>query len=131
LAACVRPHRSAFVLVVGLLLLIALAGAATPLIVSRSVDVLGGNLTPLSIGLLSGAILLAGVVSWGANWLRRRLTVRMVGDIVLALRDDAFRAAVDHDLSFYDQYSSGRIVSRITPVNQEFGQMVVLIPDLM
>ena len=130
MAAYFRPHRSAFVLVVGLLLLIALAGAATPLIVSRSVDVLGGNLTPLSIGLLSGAILLAGVVSWGANWLRRRLTVRMVGDIVLALRDDAFRAAVDHDLSFYDQYSSGRIVSRITSDTQEFGQTVVLITDL-
>ncbi|HLE51029.1 MAG TPA: ABC transporter ATP-binding protein [Anaerolineales bacterium] len=130
MATYFRPHRAAFILVVGLLLLIALAGAATPLIVSRGVDILGSQLTPLSIGLLSGAILLAGVVSWGANWLRRRLTVRMVGDIVLALRDDAFHAAVDHDLSFYDQYSSGRIVSRITSDTQEFGQTVVLITDL-
>lgn len=125
-----RPHRVTFILVVGLLLVIALAGAVTPIIVSRGVDVLAKQLTPLTIALLSGAILLAGVISWGANWLRRRLTVRMVGDIVLALRDDAFHAAVDHDLSFYDQYSSGRIVSRLTSDTQEFGQTVVLVTDL-
>ncbi len=130
IATYFRPHRRAFILIVLLVLLIAVAGASTPLIVSRSVDALGDKLTSLTIGLLSGAILLVGVVSWGANWLRRRLTVRLVGDIVLALRDDAFRAAVDHDLSFYDQYSSGRIVSRITSDTQEFGQTVVLITDL-
>jgi ATP-binding cassette subfamily B protein len=37
---------------------------------------------------------------------------------------------VEHDLSFYDQYSSGRIVSRITSDTQEFGQMIVLVTDL-
>ncbi len=35
-----------------------------------------------------------------------------------------------HDLSFYDEYASGKVVSRITSDTQEFGQMVVLVTDL-
>jgi ATP-binding cassette subfamily B protein len=100
-------------------------------LVSRGVDLLGGNLPLLNIGLLCGAILLAGLITWGANWLRRRMVVRMIGDIVLALRNDAFHAVTNHDLSFYDRYSSGRVVSRITSDTQDFGQTVVLITDLI
>jgi ATP-binding cassette subfamily B protein len=37
---------------------------------------------------------------------------------------------VGHDLSFYDEFSSGRVVSRITSDTQEFGQTVVLVSDL-
>jgi ATP-binding cassette subfamily B protein len=44
---------------------------------------------------------------------------------------DAFRAAAEHDLSFYDEFSSGRIVSRITSDTREFGQVVTLIADLV
>jgi ATP-binding cassette subfamily B protein len=53
-----------------------------------------------------------------------------VGDVVLGLRTKAFRAAAEHDLSFYDQFSSGRIVSRITSDTNEFGQLVVIVTDV-
>lgn len=125
-----RPYKVAFLLIVILLLVIALAGAATPIIVSRGVDILGEDLTSRSIALLTGAVLLAGLIAWGANWWRRRLTVRLVGDIVLTLRENAFRASMGHDLSFYDEYSSGRVLSRITSDTQDFGQTVVLVTDL-
>lgn len=126
-----RPRAGSLAVVVALLLVIALAGAALPVIVSRGVDVLRASLSLLNVGLLGGAILLAGVVTWGANWLRRRLIVRTIGDVILALRRDAFRAAVGHDLSFYDEYASGKVVSRITSDSNEFGQMVVLVTDLV
>ncbi|MBN2548383.1 MAG: ABC transporter ATP-binding protein, partial [Anaerolineales bacterium] len=71
-----------------------------------------------------------GVLNWAANWGRRRLVVRMVGNTVLALRTDAFRASAEHDLSFYDKFASGKIVSRITSDTQDFGQTVVLVTDL-
>jgi ATP-binding cassette subfamily B protein len=54
-----------------------------------------------------------------------------VGDVVFTLRTDSFRAATEHDLSFYDEFSSGRVVSRITSDTREFGQLVVLVTDLM
>jgi ATP-binding cassette subfamily B protein len=64
------------------------------------------------------------------NWLRRSLTVRAVGDVVLGLRTKAFAAAAEHDLSFYDQFSSGRIVSRITSDTNDFGQLVVIVTEV-
>jgi len=110
---------------------IAVVGVAQPVVVARSVDLLKQQPTLDSIGLFGTAILLVGVGLWGLNWARRSLTVRSVGDVVLELRTRAFRAAAEHDLLFYDQFSSGRIVSRITSDTQDFGQLVVIITDLI
>jgi ATP-binding cassette subfamily B protein len=76
-------------------------------------------------------VLFLGIFTWLANWLRRRLVVRMVGDSVLSLRNDAFRSAARHDLSFYDEFSSGKITARITSDTQDFGNTVVLVTDLI
>lgn len=130
LAIYFRPYMRSVVLVVILLLVIALSSAISPIIVARGVDLLGSEISWQEILVLCGAILIAGVITWAANWGRRRLTVRMIGDIVLTIRTDAFQASMEHDLSFYDEFSSGRVVSRITSDTQEFGQMVVLVTDL-
>ncbi len=126
-----RPHLRRISWIAVFLVLISLAGAGQPLVVSHGVDLLRGNFTVVMMILLIAAVLVTGLVSWGGNWVRRRLTVRAVGDVVLALRTEAFQAAADHDLSFYDEFSSGRIVSRITTDTQDFGQVVVLITDLI
>ena len=131
MAAYFKPHVRSITVVVFLLLVIAVSGVVTPIIVSKGVDLLGTDFSWQSIAVLCAAILFAGVISWGANWGRRRLTVRMIGDIILAIRSDGFEAAMDHDLSFYDQFSSGRVVSRITSDTQEFGQTVTLVTDLI
>jgi ATP-binding cassette subfamily B protein len=91
---------------------------------------LGSTPTMTSITLVSLAVLLIGIGLWGLNWARRSLVVRAVGDVVLELRTRAFRAAAEHDLSFYDQFSSGRIVSRITSDTNDFGQLVVIVTDV-
>ncbi len=126
-----RPHRGRLGIVAALLLIISLAGAAQPWIVARGVDLLRADLALRNIILLGGTILVIGIGNWLANWLRRRITGRVIGDTVLTLRTEAFRAAADHDLSFYDEFSSGRIVTRITSDTQEFGQVVMLITDLI
>ena len=110
--------------------MIALIGAALPLAVGRIVDLMKSGVDLTAI-LLVGLVLTAiGVGTWGLNWARRSLVVRAVGDVILDLRARAFRAAADHDLSFYDQFSSGRIVSRITSDTNEFGQLVVIVTDI-
>ena len=78
-----------------------------------------------------GAIFALGVLIWGANWVRRRLISRAVADVMLELRRDAFIASAEHDLSFYDEFASGRVVSRITSDTQDFAQVVVLVTDLV
>lgn len=130
MASYFRPYSSRLLAVLFFLLVIAATGAATPVIVARGVDLLSGEMTDALLWLFGGSVFLVGVITWGANWGRRRLVVRMIGDIVLNLRKDAFKAASGHDLSFYDEFDSGKIVSRITSDTQEFGQTVVLITDL-
>jgi ATP-binding cassette, subfamily B, bacterial len=126
-----RPHGRQLAVVVVLIVTISLAGAATPVIVARGVDLLAEQMRPLTIALLSGAVLVAGIIAWAANWWRRRWTVKSLADIVLALRADAFQSAAEHDLSFYDEYSSGRILSRITSDTNDFGQVVILLTDVI
>ena len=125
-----RPYKFQLIIVTLLLLIIAAAAAASPILVARGFDALGKNLTTVNILFLCAAILFAGVIVWVANLFRRRITVRMIGDIVYQLRLDSFQAAAEHDLSFYDEYASGKIVSRITSDTQEFGQTIILITDL-
>lgn len=131
IAGYFSPYRLRLVIVTLLVLIIAGAGAATPVIVSAIVTGLQEQVdSPSTILFLCGVVFVAGLITWIANWGRRRLVTRIVGNIVLTLRTDAFRAAAEHDLSFYDVYASGKVVSRITSDTQEFGQMVVLVTDL-
>ena len=123
-------QRKRVTVIVGVTILLAVITTALPVIISRGLDTLK-TLPSLAASLgIGGIVLFIGVADWGLNWARRRLTVRTVGDVVLNLRDLAFRAAVGHDLSFYDQFSSGRIVSRINADTSTLGELVTIITDV-
>ncbi len=123
-------QRKRVAVLVVLTILLAVITAAQPVIISRGIDMLQ-SLPSLAASLLIGGIVLfIGVADWGLNWTRRRLTVRTVGDVVLNLRALAFRAAVEHDLSFYDQFSSGRIVSRVNADTSTLGELIIIITDV-
>ena len=126
-----KPHTKPLLVVSFFLALIAVSGAAVPVLVSRTVDELSQQMQSSQIWILSGAVLFSGLFSWGGNWVRRRLLARVTQDVIMEIRVQAFRAAAGHDLSFYDEYSSGRIVSRITSDTREFGQVVILVTDLV
>jgi len=113
-----------------LVIIIAFIGAALPIAVSRMVDLLKEQPTGQAIGVVGLTLLGIAFGIWGLNWVRRALVIRSVGDVVLKLRSNAFHAAAEHDLSFYDQFSSGRIVSRITSDTNDFGQLVVIVTDV-
>ncbi|MCJ7723730.1 MAG: ABC transporter ATP-binding protein, partial [Anaerolineales bacterium] len=116
--------------IITLVIVLSLIGVAQPIVMSNALDILKGQPSFTAIGLVGLAVLFVGVAHWGLNWARRSLTVRAVGDVVLELRTQAFRAAAAHDLSFYDQFSSGRIVSRITSDTNDFGHLVVIVTDV-
>src|SRR5215216_5933506 len=125
-----KPQRTRLIWTLIFVVAYAGIGAALPVIVARMVDLLKGQTSLQAILLASAALFVISVGLWGFNWARRSLVVRAVGDIVLELRTRAFRAAAEHDLSFYDQFSSGRIVSRITSDTNDFGQLVVIVTDV-
>src|SRR3972149_4496629 len=131
MGAYFRPQLARLWGIGTLSLFTALAGAAVPLLLARALDALGAQLTNRQILLVTLVVLVSGVISWGANWWRRRLTARAIGDVVMAIRVDGFSAATAHDLSFYDENPSAKVVSRITSDTREFGDMIVLITDLL
>lgn len=125
------PHQERLIVISILLILVAIGAIAMPILVSEGVDRLAKDAQDVYVALVVGLVVASGFLRWGANWIRRRLTVRVLSDVVMTLRTDAFRSAAHHDLSFYDKFSSGRVVSRITSDTRELGRMVVLVTDLI
>ncbi len=126
-----KPQTKRLVGVSALVVVFSALGAALPVVVSKAVDLLKIQPTLEGISLIGLGLALMGTAYWGINWARRSLMNRAVGDIVLKLRTQAFSAAAEHDLSFYDQFSSGRIVSRITSDTYDFGQLVTITSDII
>jgi ATP-binding cassette subfamily B protein len=126
-----NAFRKRMILLAGVTVSMAVFGALNPLLVSSGVQALVQTRQDWYLVGLVLVVLLVGVLNWAANFARRRLAAVVTGDVVLTLRRDAFNAAVNHDLSFYDEFKTGRIISRITSDTQEFAQMVNLVTDLV
>jgi len=71
-----------------------------------------GNLSMLE--LIVGALLVALAVNAAANYGFLRLTGRIGADILYDLRRTLFAHVQQLSLSFYERYTSGRIISRLT-----------------
>ncbi len=124
-----KAYLSRLVFLIVLILLIGAAGSAGPVLLGWGVDLVRDDPSTATVFRLFGVILTANIISWAANWLRRRITVRLVADVALRLRQEAFSAVMHHDLAFFDEQSSGKIQTRITSDTEEFGKVVVLVTD--
>ncbi|MHB1339068.1 MAG: ABC transporter ATP-binding protein [Bellilinea sp.] len=130
-AAYFKPHVSKLAWAALLTLVVAGASALMPIIVSRGLDLMEAGFDTRTALIIGGLVLVLGVLVWVTNWISRRLIVQAVASVVLRLASDSFTAAANHDLSFYDEFPSGKIASRITSDTQDFGQLVTLITDLV
>jgi ATP-binding cassette, subfamily B, bacterial len=131
-----RPHLRTMGLVAGMIALNSVMDAAIPFLIARSLDRLEGaaalNQTIWErTAWLIVAVFLSGALSWTFNFFRQKFTARTVGDVVLGLRQDAFDAVLARDMSFYDEFSSGKIVSRVTSDTQDFSNVVTLTLNLI
>lgn len=126
-----QPYTRRMVLVAAMITLNSAAGTGGPIIVGKAIDVLTHDSSTQAILLMTLGILLMGASAWGFNYIRQYFSVRVTGNVVLALREDVFKATVRHDLSFYDEHPSGKIVSRITSDTQDFATVVDLVLNLL
>jgi ATP-binding cassette subfamily B protein len=129
--AYLKPHGRRLAIIAGMVIITSSVGAVQPIVVSRGVDLVETAPNLATILAIPGLVLCIGIIGWTANWVRRRTTVRTIADVVLKIASDAFKASANHDLSFYDDLSSGRVVSRITSDTREFGQLIVMVTDLV
>jgi len=123
------PQGRRMLVVATVIVLTALVDINLPIVISRSLDALQAGTANLPRILIVIAGL--GSLSWLFNFVRRSLSAQAVGNVVLKMREDAFDAALKRDMSFYDKFPSGKLVSRVTSDTQAFSQVIVLAMDLM
>jgi ATP-binding cassette, subfamily B, bacterial len=135
-----RPFITPMLVVSGSIFGAAVLDAALPVLLAATIDRLAVAVEPgpaaaeelLRRGWpLLLAIAGAGALSWGFNFLRQWLTASAVAEVALGLRRDAFDALMARDMSFYDEFASGRIVSRVTSDTQDFSTVVTLVLNLL
>jgi ATP-binding cassette subfamily B protein len=125
------PFRKRLFILAMFVLAITLFGLLTPILISRGIGLVGTEPTTQVILTLCGALLTLNIVSWLSNVVRRRVTVRLITDVISQMRRDAFYATIHHDMAFFDEFQSGKIITRITNDTQELSQVTVLMSDLI
>lgn len=115
--------------VIASFVVLSITASLQPILISKGVDALDDSVP--FVTLIAGAILLAAIAEYIANWNRRRLLSVVIGKVVAQMRSDAFNAAIGRDLAFYDRNKTGKIVSRITSDTQEFGDVLVFSSDVI
>lgn len=126
-----KPHAGKLAAVAAALFLNSAAGAAGPILVAEVIDYVAR--TP-SLGVFAAAGIAVSAVtslSWLFTYVHQRLVTQVIGDVVLSVRENAFRRTMEHDLSFFDENPSGKIVSRIASDTQDFSTTVTLVADLL
>jgi ATP-binding cassette subfamily B protein len=124
-------HRREMITVALFVFLNSVFEAAVPILIAEGIDLVVTTPTTGRIALLTLAVLVAQGMGWVFNYVSQRHSARAIGDVVLQLRKDAFRAVSEHDLSFFDEQPSGRIVSRVTSDTQDFSTTVDLTMNLL
>lgn len=125
------PHRGKMLLVAAAISLNSLAGAAGPVVLARGIDLLTREKGTGLILILAGLILGLGALAWGFNFIQQWFSAQVVGNVVLKIREDVFAATIRHDLSFFDEFESGKIVSRVTSDTQDLSDVVTLTTNLL
>jgi ATP-binding cassette, subfamily B, bacterial len=117
LAGLARPYKKELALSGLLILVRSAAYLALPYLVGLGIDAgirpgRSGNLRTLV--LVVALLLLALIVNAAANYAFLRLSGRIGADILFDLRKTLFAHVQELSLSFYERYTSGRIISRLT-----------------
>jgi len=131
IVAYFRPYRRKMAMVALMLTLNSVAGSGRPIAIAKAIDLVAERPTTYNMALAASLVLLFGAAAWVTNFIRQWLSARVVGDVVLQLRDDALDATVRHDMSFFDKHPTGKIVSRVTSDTQDFSDVVGLVINLI
>ena len=127
-----RPYKKLLFTAMLIVMVQATIAALPPVLVSKVLD------STLSVDpsfnvfvLLVGAVLFIEVMGFVFYFLLRKIMVRIIAFVIRDLTVDAFAASLRQDLAFHDNFSSGRIVSRITTDSEDFSMLIRLTTDVL
>ncbi|WP_031460477.1 ABC transporter ATP-binding protein [Chloroflexus sp. MS-G] len=126
-----RPQASKIITAALMITATALIEALIPIFIAYSIDEIQTATSLNQVAVLAGALALIACLAWVFNLIRQTMSVKAIGEVVLAMRRDAVNAVLVRDLSFYDQFLSGKIVSRVNSDTAAFAQVMTLTMDLL
>lgn len=126
-----RPQSRPMLMVAIAIFVGSLTDTAVPILISRGIDLVVANPATQLMVILVVAILVLSGVSWGLNYLRQWLGAVAIGNVTLKIREDAFNATMGHDLSFFDDQPTGKLVSRVSSDTDGFAETVSLTMNLI
>jgi len=131
IVAYFQPHRRKIAVVALTLALNSMAGSAVPIAIARAVDIVQIDPSTTRMLFAAGLMLLVGSIAWVSNFIQQTISARVIGDVVYQLRVDVLQATIFHDITFYEDHPSGKIVSRVTSDTQDFSNVVTLVINLL
>lgn len=126
-----RPHTSRMILIAVMITLNSVMSALGPIVIARAIGLMETNPTTTTMILIALGVSLVGASAWVFNYIRQLFSARVTSNVILKLREDVFNATVRHDMSFYDEHPSGKIVSRVTSDTNDFAEVVNLTLNLI
>ncbi len=125
-----RPEGLRLAVVMAAIAAASIVNTIIPIIISDAIDRIQVENTSALITAIITGLIGFGLLSWAFNAARQWLTAIAIGNVTLKIRQDAFDAVVERDLSFYDEFASGKIVSRVTSDSQALSSVVSLVTEL-
>ncbi len=126
-----RPQAPRMVLVAVAIFLTSIVNTYLPIFISDRIDAIAANPTGRGLALALGGSIVIASTAWVFNAIRQWQSAVAIGDVTLNMREDAMDAVLSRDLSFYDEFPSGKVVSRVTSDTRAFSSVVTLTTDLM
>ncbi|MEZ4518377.1 MAG: ABC transporter transmembrane domain-containing protein [Chloroflexota bacterium] len=113
LATYVGPYKTQMILAIFLMVISSLLSVAGPAIIGRAIDdgISAGSFRVLRIWTV--VFLAAAVIEWITNRARIRIMAYVGTRVVADLRSEFFRHLHTLTLNFYNNYSIGRLMSRL------------------
>ncbi len=98
-----RPQSRKMAAVAAMVVGISLLDTGLPIVISHSIDLIRVESSWPTILRIASLVALLACTSWVFNAVRQTFAAKAVGDVVLKMREDAFDAVIQRDLSFYDR----------------------------
>ncbi len=126
-----KPHRRSMIIVITFICLSSVTYGLTPFLMSLIIKQLELESNPFLLLIFLINIFILNSLGYVFNYVNRRQGNRMVYRVCYNLRRQTNLRVLEQDLSFFDKYPTGRIVSRINSDGQKFGGSVTMFTELI
>ncbi len=118
-----KKYKKSMMIVIIIVALASLVSGTIPFLTSRVIKLLELDSDISTLILVIVLIFLLNFLGYIFNFINQTYTARVVNKVVFDLREDVNHSVLIQDMSFFDKYPTGKIVSRINSDTQNFGEM--------